>query len=354
MHLRNTEQFFCPQCQELVQLKIGQVMIPHFAHLQKSRCRNSFSEGETADHLLGKHLLYEMFQKLRLNVHLEPYLPQLGQRPDIFVEFSQQQFAIEFQCSTIPIPQIENRTAGYKQANISPIWILKTPDNGKSYTSGIQLIKLSPFKQKFITYIQQHRHMITFDPESASFVYFSYLMPIGGYRFIANIQHLPVDVQHFPFLSVKEPSKDEFLIYWYLWKKARQQFLKRRLLISKKGVQDAFLYACYLKNYQLENLPLFIGIPVLKTTGFSVFEAEWQMLWLTFLEEKGYNFHIIASDIIHEFTKKYPLLVLNKQAIKSLNNYTEILKKLDITKINSVYDEEMLYQYIYVQFLAKR
>lgn len=353
LELRNREQFYCPQCKEPVQLKIGHVMIPHFAHKKQSNCQQSFSEGETAIHLLGKSQLYEMFRKLHLNVHLEPYLPALSQRPDLLVEKKQQQFAIEFQCSTIPIPQIESRTSGYLQANIIPIWILKTPKDKQPYVDGIQQVKLSPFKQQFISYTQSYPQMITFNPETSTFLYFSHLLPIGGYRYIANVRHLSLDTQHFPFLNVTDPSEEEFFLYWQIWKRNRQQFLKKRLFLSKKGIQDPFLRACYFMRCHVENLPIFIGIPVSKTSNFSVCEAEWQMIWLMFLSEQGYNLDYLSSYIINEFTKRYPLLFINKHAEDSLRNYHKIIQKLSITQLNSKFDETALYQYVYVQFLAK-
>ncbi|MGX9133424.1 competence protein CoiA [Rummeliibacillus sp. JY-2-4R] len=351
--LRKTEQFFCPQCEETVHLKIGQIMIPHFAHQKKSTCAESFSEGETTEHLLGKQKLYEMFQKLKMTVQLEPYLKELAQRPDILLDYNKKQFAIEYQCSTIPIPHMEHRTRGYHQSNIKPIWILKTPINKLTYKNGIQQIKLSPFKQQFISYIQGQAHMITFDAESGDFVYFSYLMPISGYRYIALVKRLPIEAQRFPFLQVEVPTEQEFLIYWKLWKKARLQFLKSRLLSSNRGVQDTFLRACYDMRYQLGNLPLFVGIPVSKSFGFSVFNAEWQLLWIHYLEEIGKDLTHISSCIIHGFREKYPNIFINKQAIESIKSYNEIIKGINISKINSAFDEEMLYRHIYVQFLAK-
>ena len=353
LEIRSCERFYCPQCKEPVQLKIGQVMIPHFAHKKQSYCQQTFSEGETAIHLLGKCQLYEMFQKLHLNVRLEPYLSELSQRPDILVERDRQQFAIEFQCSTIPIPQIETRTSGYLQANMIPIWILKTPKDKQSYTDGIQQIKLSPFKQQFISYTQNHSHMITFDPETATFLYFSHLLPIGGYRYIANVRHLPIDTQHFPFLKVTDPSEREFFIYWRIWKQNRQQFLKKRLFISKKGIQDSFLRACYFMRCHASDLPLFVGIPVSKTISFSVYEAEWQMMWLMFLVEQGYNLDYISTYVIKEFRNRFPMLFINKNAEKSLRNYNKIIQKLSVTQFNSKFDETALCQYLYVQFLAK-
>lgn len=334
-------------------MKIGQIMIPHFAHQKKSNCQELFSEGETAAHLLGKYLLYEMFQKFRLTVQLEPYIKELSQRPDILVQHDHQRFAIEFQCSTIPIPQLESRTKGYLQANIMPIWILKTPKDKQPYNDGIQQIKLSPFKQSFITYIQNHAHIMTFNPETETFVYFSYLIPIGGYRFIGKVQHLALEMQRFPFLVAKVPSESDSRIYWKIWKNERQLFLNRRLFISKSGVQDPFLRACYLMRYPIQRLPLFVGVPISRKSYFSVFEAEWQMLWLMFLGEKGEDFTHLSSKMIREFCKRYPSLFVHRQAAIALEKYNLLLKSLGITCINSKIDEEMLFQYIYVQFLAK-
>ncbi|WP_455565417.1 competence protein CoiA family protein [Lysinibacillus irui] len=38
-------KFFCPQCLEPVQLKIGHSKIPHFAHLTNNKCSQLFQKG---------------------------------------------------------------------------------------------------------------------------------------------------------------------------------------------------------------------------------------------------------------------------------------------------------------------
>lgn len=354
IELKRREQFYCPQCQEPLLMRIGQVVIPHFAHQKNSNCKSMFSEGETTTHLLGKQLLYEKFQKLNLNVQLEPYLKELTQRPDLLIAINSKKFAVEFQCSTIPIPQMESRTKGYLKEKMTPIWILKTPNDKQPFNDGIQLLKFSPFKQRFITYTQDCTHMMTFDPESESFVYFSHLVPLGGYRFIGKVQHLSLEAQHFPFLTAKQLSESDFQIYWQLWKQERQLFLSRRLLVSRKGVQDAFLRACYFLRIQAEKLPLFIGIPVANNLRFSVVDAEWQLLWLMFLVENGEQFTYLSRKMIHNFSQKYPSLFLNDEAVHSVKTYNFLLRKLGITSMQSEFDEKRLLNLIYAQILAKR
>ncbi|MCA9725259.1 MAG: competence protein CoiA, partial [Kurthia sp.] len=56
LEIRQTQHFYCPACHEQLVLKIGQVMIPHFAHRKNEHCQ-VFSEGESALHLQGKYAL---------------------------------------------------------------------------------------------------------------------------------------------------------------------------------------------------------------------------------------------------------------------------------------------------------
>ncbi|PKC53710.1 hypothetical protein RhiirA1_478716 [Rhizophagus irregularis] len=127
--IREERTFFCPQCKQPVQFKIGSVKIPHFSHLSNNDCDLRFSEGESEAHLLGKQQLYELFQSLQLNVELESYLPFIKQRPDLLVKTSKDNtFAIEFQCSTISKEKYLYRSKGYLDNNIIPIWIPYTPE----------------------------------------------------------------------------------------------------------------------------------------------------------------------------------------------------------------------------------
>ena len=92
--------FFCPQCSLPVQLKVGDIMIPHFAHQKGDACTSTFSEGESKAHLQGKQQLYLFLKKQIKEVTLEPFLNRLSQRPDLLAITPFGTIPIEFQCST--------------------------------------------------------------------------------------------------------------------------------------------------------------------------------------------------------------------------------------------------------------
>lgn len=118
------ECYYCPDCSELVKLKIGKSKIKHFAHQKK--CQNSsFSEGETQEHLLGKFYLYQLLSEQGYFVELEPYINAIQQRPDLLCYNEKgEKVAIEFQCSPISVDCLKKRTKGYLSVNCPVIWIV--------------------------------------------------------------------------------------------------------------------------------------------------------------------------------------------------------------------------------------
>lgn len=112
------QAYFCPSCHEAVILKCGSKLIPHFAHRSLAKCQ-SFSEGESYEHLLGKLLLFD-FLSSQSSPKLEAYLPELQQRPDILWG----KRAVEVQCSKISFAIFWQRTRGYCQAGYQPLWLL--------------------------------------------------------------------------------------------------------------------------------------------------------------------------------------------------------------------------------------
>ena len=113
--------YYCPSCKSKVILKKGQIRIPHFSHQSTVECQ-SFSEGETEEHLLGKELLYKYFQENKIKVEMEWYLPELKQRPDLYLP--DQKIAVEFQCSPISYEKLKERSTGYQTMGIDVIWIV--------------------------------------------------------------------------------------------------------------------------------------------------------------------------------------------------------------------------------------
>ncbi|MFL2020094.1 competence protein CoiA [Weissella hellenica] len=119
----NSEIYYCPGCKARVQLKKGNINIPHFAHINESNCDVS-AEGETVNHLQGKLALFALFIQKYDEVRLEPWLSQIKQRPDLMVRKGMNWFVIEFQCAPISLEKVQARTSGYRQLNYKVIWIL--------------------------------------------------------------------------------------------------------------------------------------------------------------------------------------------------------------------------------------
>ncbi|MBK3494900.1 hypothetical protein JFL43_08500 [Viridibacillus sp. YIM B01967] len=352
--LRRTSKFYCPQCKEELQLRIGELVIPHFSHRKDSNCQQLFSEGESKEHLVGKRQLYSFFESKRITVQLEPYLKELSQRPDLLVTAQNEQYAIEFQCSNIPLKDVQARTKGYMNAGIHPLWLLKTPNLEKQKTARIQLIQLSPFRQQFITSHPQHGStLLTYNPITSMFMYYSHLLFVQGYRFIAKVQQLPIAHQHFPFLHLKEPTKEEFQQYWQLHLQIRQRFLRQRLFLSRKGVQDTLLKRCYSIRISLEQLPLYIGLPVRYAQDIDVYIVEWQACLLFFLRDCNLSTSQVDDEIISTFMKKYPDYFQGDRGRTAIIHYISLLKKLRIHSIQSTEDESKIFHLLHREFLAK-
>ncbi|MBF0780437.1 MULTISPECIES: competence protein CoiA [unclassified Granulicatella] len=115
--------YFCPSCRCKVYLRQGRNRTAHFVHYKKCD-QDTFSEGETEEHIQGKLLLYNWLSQCEGSVELEPYLPKLKQRPDLLYTTCTQKIAIEFQCSPITCEKMLERTQGYERAGYKVIWIV--------------------------------------------------------------------------------------------------------------------------------------------------------------------------------------------------------------------------------------
>ncbi|MFP3490512.1 competence protein CoiA family protein, partial [Staphylococcus sp. SIMBA_130] len=56
-------------------------------------------------------------------MELEVYLPEIQQRPDIFITWNNRRIAIEYQCARISGEIIRKRPHGHRSSGIIPIWI---------------------------------------------------------------------------------------------------------------------------------------------------------------------------------------------------------------------------------------
>ncbi|CYU61410.1 competence protein CoiA [Streptococcus suis] len=112
-------RYSCPGCGGLVRYKSGKVLRSHFAHVTLRDC-TYFSENESAQHLSLKSCLYSWLIKAE-QVELEKCLPSIGQVADLFVN---DRFALEVQCSSLPISRLQVRTQTYRESGYQVLWLL--------------------------------------------------------------------------------------------------------------------------------------------------------------------------------------------------------------------------------------
>ncbi len=302
--LRETTTFFCPQCGTAVRLKVGDIVIPHFAHATNKSCTAVFSEGESESHLLGKQQLYQFFRKTHVDVKMEPYFKKLAQRPDLLVMTDTESIPIEFQCSTIPLHQKISRTEGYESAGMKPIWILQTPEKQKARSPRVNLFSFTRFEESFFTYtFPEGNVLLTYDPHTDQFHYFSSLLHVTGKQYIGLHRILSINGQTFPFARPKTPNADELRCYWRIYWTMRQRFLKKRIFSSRKGINDPFLRACYELRLLPEALPMWIGLPMTFSRSFREHACEWQLALIYFMKQRGIGFKQLTEAKINRFVQ---------------------------------------------------
>nr|WP_282432577.1 competence protein CoiA family protein [Filibacter tadaridae] len=298
---RRTKDFYCCQCKEQVQLKIGDINIPHFAHRKDTACVADFSEGESKEHLLGKMLLFSFFQTHSSAVQLEPFLKMVSQRPDLLVTTKISKIPIEFQCSIIPTADVISRTDGYRSIDMEPIWILQTPAKFNTLAEGVGVFHFSKFhEQFFMRKSPEELVLLTFNPQTKRFHYFSSLIHVAGKRYIGIHRSLSIHYQTFPFAEPNAPSKDELERYAALFASMRNDFLQSRILLNRRGVRDPFLRKCYELRFLPTNLPSWVGIPVPFADAFQEHDCEWQLAIVYFVRRKGIGFHQLTENLIRK------------------------------------------------------
>lgn len=334
--LREKVKFYCPQCDERVLLKIGEVKIPHFSHLKQTTCRSLFAEGESLNHLAGKQQLYTFFrEKQKLNVQLEPFIKELAQRPDLLIDTKAGKIPIEFQCSKIPIATIKTRTAGYENAFMQPIWILATPKKLQQLPQGAVTYSLSHFEESFLTHSSRGEHiLLTYNAYSKKFHYLSMFLHIEGRKFIVNHRVLSLTYQSFPFAEPNQLTLEELQKYYLLYASLRLKFLRNRVFYNRKGINDPFLRNCYRLRLIPSELPLWIGIPITFDNVFDEHDCEWQLALLVYVNKKGMKINEVTPSDLYEFAYDYGRM--EETAIAAYGKYMELLT---ILRITSVYDE---------------
>jgi competence protein CoiA len=350
---RQTERFYCPQCKSPVQLRVGELVIPHFAHRKDAACITSFSEGESQQHLNGKRLLYQFLTEGGKEVELEPLLNKISQRPDLLVKIGKTKFPIEFQCSTIPITHLEERTDGYRRAGMEPVWILHTPAKFNNLPEGIGIFQFSKFQEWFIVSTSLEENVLfTFNPLTQTFHYFSSLLHVAGQRYIGMHRVLPLEYQIFPFARPRAPAENDIRQYGNLYVTQRQKDLQNRILLNRKGIKDPFLRSCYEMKMLPTQLPSWIGVPVIGNQSFREADVEWQFRLIHFLKRNRISFSDVSTyaieRFVHGFDKKFT------GQFEACENYLQFLNRFGISDAvqKTDFSENVILQLISERFLA--
>ncbi|WP_158233785.1 competence protein CoiA [Sporosarcina sp. P3] len=354
---RKNETFHCPQCKEHVLLKVGDIIIPHFAHLKQTTCRDSFSEGESPTHLLGKIQLYELFTQLPLHTEMEPYLPAIRQRPDLLVTWQNEQIPIEFQCSTIPIARILERNAGYHSVNMLPIWIVLTPPQVQDTLAFVLTYRLTQFHQHFIRHMHSSTKetvsiFLTYNPSKQQFHYLSHFIHLRGTTFAMCHSVMRIKHQTIPFAIPATPSTKDIEDLARHYQSARRKYLRSVIGYNQRGIHHRFLRACYEMRVQPIQLPAWIGVPTFGQAAFTESDCEWQLLLIAAIRQTRRTPFQFDRSILHSFVKTFE--GDSSQQLEACQNYVDFLReqRIDIYRLDKFTGRDFVLEILSGRFLA--
>ncbi|PEX81512.1 competence protein CoiA [Bacillus cereus] len=295
--MRQKERFFCTACGKEVQMKLGKQKSWHFAHKKVDSCL-AFYEVESIYHMQGKELLYRWLKHQKFRVNIEHYLPEIQQRPDIFVERAGRKIAIEYQCANLSVEQLSKRTYSYWQAGIQVIWII----------GGNQLKKQSAYWMKFSSLmafsLQSYPQplLIFFCPKQKSFMKCAFITSFSTNISFSHIIYLPTDTTTFEMLFSPVPFQKEKLEQE--WKQRKNYFRQNALPIWNYNYKP-LLRLLYQLKCTPASFPSEIGVPLPSSLAFQTNPFIWQaFLYMKCIGELAIG-ECISFQCVCSYVKKY-------------------------------------------------
>ncbi|CAG9622838.1 competence protein CoiA [Sutcliffiella rhizosphaerae] len=314
------ENFYCPVCNKKLLLKKGQVKRAHFAH-QNKECYAS-SEPETLYHLEGKARLYEKLQGFDWK-ELEFVIPETKQRADVFVQNLDNNYAFEFQCSSLSSSEFKKRTELYEAANIKPVWII-----GKDKLNpAVPKMKITSFQWQFLQSSSKENppFILSFCPKNSIFYYLYPTFTLNSTTTYISLITSPSWIEY-PEHSMKNRYlswKSHFLHYKKKW---RYHYCMYKPLAMLQRL-------CYEKiNIPLSLIPARIGLPV---TSFYMLHSpliEWQA-WIYF----DSIYHLPINAQLHLST------ILNAVRYRVINNQ---IRLRDLPLVKGAQYEDAVIEYL--------
>lgn len=234
-HVRTTCKFYCPECREEVQLKLGEHRVYHFAHKQLTAC--PLASGETAYHQAGKEAIMNWLRRLGYKPALEKYMSKIHQRPDVTVSTGSAAYAIEFQCANISRQELRKRTAGFCEAGLLPIWMIGA---NRLKRKSAQLFSFSSIHWGILRESEKRR-LIFFCPIQNRFIHLDQFLVFQPTKVCAAMTVRPPSAyRELPALLSPPSSRRQVNQQWL---KCIQQFRQRppRILSNEsKRLRDIF------------------------------------------------------------------------------------------------------------------
>lgn len=295
--MRQQERFFCVACGKEVQMKLGKQKSWHFAHKKVDSCL-AFYEAESMYHRHCKELLYRWFERQNFHVDIEHYLPQIQQRPDIFIERAGRKIAIEYQCANLSIEQLYKRTYSYWRAGIQVIWII----------GGNQLKKQSAYWMKFSSLmafsLQSYPQpfLIFFCSKQKAFMKCAFLTSFSTSVSFSHTIYLPTETTTFELLFSPVPFQKEILDRE--WKQRKDYFRKNALPIWNYNYKS-LLRLLYQFKCTPASFPSEIGVPLPYGFAFQTNPFIWQaFLYMKCIGELAVG-ECISLQYVCSYVKKY-------------------------------------------------
>lgn len=338
------QHLYCPQCERPVILKIGTVMIPHFAHVKHSNCSESFAEGETLEHMQAKIQLYSLFERSPYTPQLEPVLRDCAQRPDLYVKDAEQHYVIEYQWTPISKKQLQKRTTNYIKANYPSFWLTKPPHSLRPNL--IQIVRLTPF-YRAVYESNERPYLYYYDPRIQSFYYIAPLIHIQNDRYIGHVQKIPYKDQTVPFRRDKpELSSAQIERYIHYYAHARMRRIEQAIRYERGN--DTLLTRCHdLKLLPFE-LPNWIGVPLIDGHVFRQHALDWQFHYVhhCLMAEEDWS----SEDTVVTYSAHYGLSEAEHHIVEQ---YRQFLVQVRVNDLRDILSEATYFRHFEMTLVAK-
>ncbi|WP_226576970.1 competence protein CoiA [Halobacillus litoralis] len=320
LELAKQTPFWCPVCEETVSVRIGSKVIPHFAHRPDSTCASN-KGSESMEHEKGKWTLYHWLRNQGYHAQLEHYIKSLKQKPDLWVKTSSKRIAIEYQCSTITVKEVQRRTAKYLSTGIFPFWLL---GNKHFQKQGFQQLNLNAFVRTFLYHWPHGYQLFFFDSNQNRVNRASHIKWTGPRQALASIQSYPLKEISFPQLF----SPDDSFIPHHLYQHLKKSWHDNRTHYRKQvgSAERNYRQYLYLRGYHFSMIPSLCYLPVDGQVQMDIPPYIWQTRLMID------HFMDVPNESILHFPAVYPNPTLNGYKPDLAQQYLSLLSKLNIVR----------------------